>query len=221
MIPIRDVVVFPHMMIPFVIGRPSSVRALEFALEGSKRVFLATQMDASIDDPKSSDIYTVGTAATIVQSVKLSDGNIKVLVEGVQRVRAISFVSDPGFFVADVVLLEEASPSSARVTMLVKRLQTVFEQFSKLSHHVNYDAILNAMKTLEPSKLADNISANLPISIEEKQQLLEMVDLGERIEKINEIIEVEMEKIKVDRNIQGRVKRQMERAQRSTTSTKR
>jgi len=213
MIPIRDVVVFPHMMIPFVIGRPSSVRALEFALEGSKRVFLATQMDASIDDPKSSDIYTVGTAATIVLSVKLSDGNIKVLVEGVQRVRAIRFVSDPGFFVADVVLLEEASPSSARVTMLVKRLQTVFEQFSKLSHHVNYDAILNAMKTLEPSKLADNISANLPISIEEKQQLLEMVDLGERIEKINEIIEVEMEKIKVDRNIQGRVKRQMERAQ--------
>ncbi len=98
-------------------------------------------------------------------------------------------------------------------SLLIKRLQTVFEQFSKLSHHVNYDAILNAMKTLEPSKLADNICANLPISIEEKQQLLEMVDLAERIEKINEIIEVEMEKIKVDRNIQGRVKRQMERAQ--------
>ncbi|NLV32072.1 MAG: endopeptidase La [Acidobacteria bacterium] len=213
MIPIRDVVVFPHMMIPFVIGRPSSVRALEFALEGSKRVFLATQMDASVDDPKASDIYAVGTAATIVQSVKLSDGNIKVLVEGIQRVRALRFVSDPGFFVADVELLEETSASSARTTLLVKRLQTVFEQFSKLSHHVNYDAILNAMKTLEPSKLADNISANLPIGIEEKQQLLEMVDLGERIEKINEIIEVEMEKIKVDRNIQGRVKRQMERAQ--------
>ncbi len=102
---------------------------------------------------------------------------------------------------------------SARTNLLIKRLQTVFEQFSKLSHHVNYDAILNAMKTLEPSKLADNICANLPISIEEKQQLLEMVDLAERIEKINEIIEVEMEKIKVDRNIQGRVKRQMERAQ--------
>ena len=103
--------------------------------------------------------------------------------------------------------------SSARTNLLIKRLQTVFEQFSKLSHHVNYDAILNAMKTLEPSKLADNICANLPISIEEKQQLLEMVDLAERIEKINEIIEVEIEKIKVDRNIQGRVKRQMERAQ--------
>ncbi len=213
MIPIRDVVVFPHMMIPFVIGRPTSVRALEFALEGSKRVFLATQMDASADEPKASDIYAVGTVANIVQSVKLSDGNIKVLVEGVQRVRAIRYSNDPGFFVADVELLEEASTSSARTNLLTKRLQTVFEQFSKLSHHVNYDAILNAMKTLEPSKLADNICANLPISIEEKQQLLEMVDLGERIEKINEIIEVEMEKIKVDRNIQGRVKRQMERAQ--------
>ena len=213
MIPIRDVVVFPHMMIPFVIGRPTSVRALEFALEGSKRVFLATQMDASVDEPKASDIYAVGTVANIVQSVKLSDGNIKVLVEGIQRVRALRYSNDPGFFVADVELLEETSASNARTNLLIKRLQTVFEQFSKLSHHVNYDAILNAMKTLEPSKLADNICANLPISIEEKQQLLEMVDLAERIEKINEIIEVEMEKIKVDRNIQGRVKRQMERAQ--------
>jgi ATP-dependent Lon protease len=213
MIPIRDVVVFPHMMIPFVIGRPTSVRALEFALEGSKRVFLATQMDASVDEPKASDIYAVGTVANIVQSVKLSDGNIKVLVEGIQRVRAIRYSNDPGFFIADVELLEESSVSSARTNLLIKRLQTVFEQFSKLSHHVNYDAILTAMKTLEPSKLADNICANLPISIEEKQQLLEMVDLAERIEKINEIIEVEMEKIKVDRNIQGRVKRQMERAQ--------
>jgi ATP-dependent Lon protease len=213
MIPIRDVVVFPHMMIPFVIGRPSSVRALEFALEGSKRVFLATQMDASVDEPKAKDIYTVGTVANIVQSVKLADGNIKVLVEGVQRVRALRFANEPGFFVADVELLEETSMASARTNLLVKRLQSVFEQFSKLSHHVNYDAILTAMKTLEPSKLADNICANLPISIEEKQQLLEMVDLAERIEKINEIIEVEIEKIKVDRNIQGRVKRQMERAQ--------
>jgi ATP-dependent Lon protease len=213
MIPIRDVVVFPHMMIPFVIGRPSSVSALEFALEGSKRVFLATQMDASVDEPKASDIYTIGTVANIVQSVKLSDGNIKVLVEGIQRVKAVRFSGEPGFFVADIELLEETSVASARTNLLVKRLQTVFEQFSKLSHHVNYDAILNAMKTLEPSKLADNICANLPISIEEKQQLLEMVDLAERIEKINEIIDVEMEKIKVDRNIQGRVKRQMERAQ--------
>ncbi|HSW40230.1 MAG TPA: endopeptidase La [Acidobacteriota bacterium] len=213
MIPIRDVVVFPHMMIPFVIGRPSSVRALDFALEGSKRIFLATQMDASVDEPKATDIYTIGTIATIVQSVKLSDGNIKVLVEGVRRGSAIRFSGDPGFFVADVELLEETSVASARTNLLVKRLQTAFEQFSKLSHHVNYDAILNAMKTLEPSKLADNICANLPVSIEEKQQLLEMADLAERIEKINEIIEVEIEKIKVDRNIQGRVKRQMERAQ--------
>jgi len=213
MIPIRDVVVFPHMMIPFVIGRPTSVRALEFALEGSKRVFLATQMDASVDEPKASDIFAVGTVANIVQSVKLSDGNIKVLVEGIQRVRAIRYSNDPGFYVADVELLDESSATSARTNLLIKRLQTSFEQFSKLSHHVNYDAILNAMKTLEPSKLADNICANLPISIEEKQQLLEMVDLTERIEKIYEIIEIEMEKIKVDRNIQGRVKRQMERAQ--------
>jgi ATP-dependent Lon protease len=213
MIPIRDVVVFPHMMIPFVIGRPSSVKALEFAIEGTKRVFLATQMDASVDEPRAKDIYTIGTVANIVQSVRLSDGNIKVLVEGIQRVRALRLSADPGFFVADIEMLEETSVASARTNLLVKRLQTIFEQFSKLSHHVNYDAILNAMKTLEPSKLADNICANLPISVEEKQQLLEMVDLADRVERINEIIEIEIEKIKVDRNIQGRVKRQMERAQ--------
>jgi len=213
MIPIRDVVVFPHMMIPFVIGRTSSVRALDFAMEGSKRVFLATQIDAAVDDPQAKDIYSIGCMANVVQSVKLSDGNIKVLVEGVQRVQAIKFSNDPGFFIAEVEILEESSVTTARTNLLIKRLQSVFEQFSKLSHHVNYDAILNAMKNLEPSKLADNICANLPISLEEKQQLLEMVDLAERVEKINEIIEVEIEKIKVDRSIQGRVKRQMERAQ--------
>ena len=213
MIPIRDVVVFPHMMIPFVIGRPSSVRALEFALEGSKRVFLATQIDASVDDPRDVDIYLTGTVASIVQSVKLSDGNIKVLVEGLQRVRALRYSQDPGFFVADVELLEEETVSDSRTSLLIKRLQTIFEQYSKLSHHVNYDAILSAMRTLEPHKLTDNICANLPIGLEEKQQLLETIDLAERIEKINEIIEVEIEKIKVDRNIQGRVKRQMEKAQ--------
>jgi ATP-dependent Lon protease len=212
-IPIRGVVVFPHMMIPFVIGRPSSVRALEFAHEGSKRIFLATQIDESVDEPKPKDIYSIGTVANIIQSVKLADGNIKVLVEGVQRVRALRLITEPGFFVADVELLEESSVASARTNILVKRLRSVFEQFSKLSHHVNYDAILNAMKNLEPSKLADNICANLPISVEEKQQLLETLDLAERIQKINEIVEVEIEKIKVDRNIQGRVKRQMERAQ--------
>ncbi len=213
MIPIRDVVVFPHMMIPFVIGRPSSVRALEFALEGSKRIFLATQMDASVDEPRAKDIYTIGTIGSVVQSVKQSDGNIKVLVEGIQRARALRYSSEPGFFVADVEILEETSAGNARTNLLIKRLQSVFEQFSKLSHHVNYDAIVSAMKTLEPSKLADNICANLPISIEEKQQLLEIADLAQRIEKINEIVEVEVEKIKVDRSIQGRVKRQMERAQ--------
>ena len=213
MIPIRDVVVFPHMMIPFVIGRPSSVHALEFALEGSKRVFLATQMDASLDEPKAKDIYTVGTIGNVVQSVKQSDGNIKVLVEGIQRAKALRYTNEPGFFVADVEILEETSEASARTNLLTKRLMSVFEQFSKLSHHVNYDAIATAMKTLEPSKLADNVCANLPISIEEKQQLLEMADLAERLERINEIIEVEIEKVKVDRTIQGRVKRQMERAQ--------
>lgn len=214
MVPIRDVVVFPYMMVPFVIGRPSSVLALDKALQGDKKIYLATQLDASIDDPKPSDIYSVGTVAMIVQSLRLPDGNIKVLVEGLHRARGVNVVMVDGYLVADVQNDKPAGGTRAKEAVLAKRLNSLFEQFAKLNPNINYDAIMQAARSTDPDRLADTIAANLPIALEEKQSLLEIFDSVERLQKINEIIEIEIEKIKMDKSIQGRVRKQMEKAQR-------
>ncbi|MBI4484040.1 MAG: endopeptidase La [Acidobacteria bacterium] len=213
MVPIRDVVVFPYMMIPFVIGRSTSIRALEQALSTDKRIYLATQLDASVDEPKASDIHSVGTVANIVQSLKLPDGNIKVLVEGIERAKSVKIRKENGYLEAEVQFNRPKYKPSAKSSVLLKRLNSLFEEYAKLSPGVNYEGILNAIRSSDPERLTDTIGANLPISIEEKQHLLEIFDPVERLEKINEIIEVEIEKTKVDKNIQGRLKRQIERAQ--------
>ncbi|MBI2822054.1 MAG: endopeptidase La, partial [Acidobacteria bacterium] len=214
MVPIRDVVVFPHMMVPFVIGRPSSVAALEKALQGEKKIYLATQLDASVDDPQPSDIYAVGTVATIVQSLRLPDDNIKVLVEGTQRARTLNVTTVDGYMLAEVQIEKSRSGVRAKESVLAKRLHTLFEQFAKLNPNINYDAIMQAARSADSERLADTIAAHLPITLEEKQTLLEIFDPVERIEKINEFIEIEIEKIKMDKSIQGRVRKQMEKAQR-------
>src|ERR687897_548518 len=165
-VPLRDVVVFPHMMMPFVIGRPSSTRALEHALLKDKRIFLAAQHDASVDDPRPEDIYTMGCVANVVQSLKLPDGNIKVLVEGVDRARAVEWKEDKGFY-----------------------------------------------RVVVPGKLADTISAHLVVGVDEKQNLLEIISPIERLGRIAGILEIEVDKLQVDRRIQSRVKKQMEKAQ--------
>src|SRR3990170_1672006 len=160
MLPIRDVVIFPFMMTPFVVGRESSVRALEEALAGDKKIFLATQHDASIDDPKPHQIHPVGTIANIVQSVN-----------------------------------------------------QLFEQYVKVSQNLNYDTVINSVKGDDPSRLADTIAANLQLTIEEKQELLELADTLDRLTRLGDLLDFELEKLNVDRSIQSRVKRQMERAQ--------
>lgn len=214
MVPIRDVVVFPYMMVPFVIGRTSSVVALEKALMGNKRIYLATQIDASEDNPSPKDIYKVGTVATIVQSLKLPDGNIKVLVEGMRRARTVKIREDHGYFEAEVECEPVPAVSQARMVLLTKRLNSLFEQFAKLNTNINYETIIQAARGTDPERLSDMVAANLPISVEEKQSLLEIVDPAGRLEKICEFIEIEIEKIKMDKSIQGRVRRQMEKAQR-------
>jgi ATP-dependent Lon protease len=219
MVPIRDVVVFPHMMIPFVIGRALSVRALEQALATDKRIFLATQIDATVDDPSPSDIYSVGTVANIVQSLKLHDGNIKVLVEGLDRARIVKIDKSMGYLNATVAFKSAAAGPQPRTSILVKRLNNLLDQLSKLNPGPTYDALFNAAKSLEPDqpeRSADLVAANLPqtVAIEERQALLELFDAAERLDKLCEAIELEIEKIKVDRTIQGRVRRQMEKAQR-------
>ena len=213
MMPIRDVVIFPSMMTPFVVGRESSVRALEEALAGDKKIFLATQHDASIDEPKPNEIYQVGTIVNIVQSLKLPDGNIKVLVEGLERGKILQVVDTDGYFEATVRTAKYGAELTPQVEAAMQRVTGLFEQYVKLCQSLNYETMIAAVRNDDPSKLTDTIAANLQLSIEEKQELLEIFDPAERLSRIGDVLDVEIEKLNMDRTIQSRVKRQMERAQ--------
>src|ERR1700678_2671579 len=213
MMPIRDMVIFPHMMTPFVVGRESSVRALEEALSGDRKIFLATQHDASVDEPNADDIYETGTIGNIVQSVKMPDGNIKVLVEGVERARATEVNDVDGFFVATVRTGQTLLDMTPQVEQLMQRVHSLFEQYVKLQQSLNYETMAASVRADEPAKLADTIAANLQLSIEEKQQLLDVFDPEVRLSRVADVLDVEIEKLNVDRTIQSRVKRQMEKAQ--------
>lgn len=213
MMPVREMVIFPDMMHPFIVGREASVRALEEALAGDKKIFLVTQHDASVDDPKPEEIYQVGTLANIVQSVKLPDGNIKVLVEGSERAKIVQVASEEGFFRASVRVISVKAEPGAPLEQAQTRVTNLFEQYVKLSQSLNYDTMIAAVRVEDPSKLADAIAANLQIPVEEKQELLELFDPLERLTRIGDILDVEVEKLNVDRSINSRVKRQMERAQ--------
>jgi len=213
MMPIRDVVIFPYMMTPFVVGRESSVRALEEAMAGDKKIFLATQHDASIDEPKPDEIYSVGTIVNIVQSLKLPDGNIKVLVEGVERAKVVSVSDEEGFFHAIVRTAAFKVEAGPQLDSLISRVTGLFEQYVKLSQNLNYETMIAAIRVDDPGKLSDTVGANLQLTIEEKQELLEIFDPIDRLTRVAEMLDIEIEKLNVDRTIQGRVKRQMEKAQ--------
>ena len=213
MMPIRDVVIFPFMMTPFVVGRESSVRALEEALLSDKKIFLATQHDASVDEPRPDEIYSVGTVANIVQSLKQPDGNIKVLVEGVERGKVISVSEEEGYFRAVVRTTSYKVEQGSQLEALTGRVTNLFEQYVKLSQNLNYETMIAAIRVDDPGKLADTVGANLQLTIEEKQELLEIFDPIDRLTRVADLLDIEIEKLNVDRTIQGRVKRQMERAQ--------
>src|ERR1700688_4666203 len=213
MMPIRDVVIFPYMMTPFVVGRESSVRALEDAMAGDKKIFLATQHDASTDEPRPGEIYSVGCIVNIVQSLKQGDGNIKVLVEGVERAKVVSVADDEGFFRAVVRTASYKVEAGPQLDVLVSRVTGLFEQYVKLSQNLNYETMIAAIRVDDPGKLSDTVGANLQLTIEEKQELLEIFDPIDRLTRVAEMLDIEIEKLNVDRTIQGRVKRQMEKAQ--------
>jgi ATP-dependent Lon protease len=213
MMPIRDVVIFPYMMTPFVVGRESSVRALEEALAGDKKIFLATQHDASVDEPKPSEIYQVGTIVNIVQSLKLPDGNIKVLVEGIERGKILQLDSVEGCLQATVRTVRYTTEVTPTLQAAMQRVTSLFEQYVKLCQSLNYETMIAAVKMEDPVKLTDTIAANLQLSIEEKQALLEIFDPAERLNRVADVLDIEIEKLNMDRTIQTRVKKQMERAQ--------
>jgi ATP-dependent Lon protease len=213
MMPIRDVVIFPFMMTPFVVGRESSVRALEEALAADKKIFLATQHDASIDEPKANEIYQVGTIVNIVQSLKLPDGNIKVLVEGIERGKILQVTDTEGFMQATVRVARYTAEPNQSTEAAMQRVTSLFEQYVKLCQALNYETMISAVRMEDAAKLTDVIAANLQLSIEEKQELLEIFDPSERLTRIADVLDIEIEKLNVDRTIQSRVKRQMEKAQ--------
>ena len=213
MMPIRDMVIFPFMMTPFVVGRESSVRALEEALTGDRKIFLATQHDASIDEPSPKDIYQVGAICNIVQSVKMPDGNIKVLVEGIERAKTVEVSDKDGFFVATVRTGKKDFEMTSAVEQLMQRVTGLFENYVKLQQSLNYETIIATVRMEEAGKLSDTIAANLQLGIEEKQELLAIFDPAARLARIADVLDIEIEKLDLDRNIQSRVKRQMEKAQ--------
>ena len=213
MMPIRDVVIFPHMMSPFVVGRPASVQALEAALAHDKKIFLATQHDAANDEPKPDEVYPTGTVVSIVQSLKLPDGNIKVLVEGLQRaaLRSVSF--EDGYMRASVQIMEDPVVPLPDIHDVISRVTTLFEQYVKQSQSLNYETMISAVRVDDPGKLADTIGANLQLTVPEKQDLLEIFHPTDRLTRIADLLDIELEKLALDRTVQGRVKKQMEKAQ--------
>src|SRR5512135_2582390 len=184
MVPMRDVVVFPHTMIPFVIGRQSSIRALDHALARGKRIFLSAQHDATRDNPGPEEIYTLGTICNIVQSLKLPDGNVKVLVEGLDRGRALEFREEASFLKVVVKLVPRQAETGSGVEAVMSKVIALFEQYVKLSNNLHYDAMLAAVRVEDPGKLADTIASHLVLGVEDKQNLLEIFSPQERLTRI-------------------------------------
>ena len=214
MVPLRDVVVFPYTMVPFVVGRKSSLAAVERALAENRKIFLATQREASVDDPKPADINSVGTIANVVQSLKLPNGNVKLLVEGAARARRIDWEPTPaGYLLCHLKVIEKSVETSPDLDPLMTKVTSLFEKYVKYSPSLPYETLLSTIRVTEPGRLTDTIAAHLSIGVEEKQGLLETVEPRERLDAVARILEDEIEKLRVDRKIHSRVKKQMEKAQ--------
>jgi len=208
-------VVFPHMMAPFVVGRRPSVVALERALgRPDKQIFLATQRDPKVDEPTENDIYELGVTARVVQHLQLASGNIKVMVEGLHRARIVDLEPDPACLMARVSSAAMQVSASSAVSQYMSQLIEQFKEYAKLSHHLSVEGVLASLQTQDPDQFADILAAHLNQPTVDKQRLLEILNPLERLEKLNDILDTEIEKLNIDRRISSRVKKQMEKAQR-------
>ena len=214
LLPLRDVVVYPHLVIPLFVGRAKSVKALEIASEGNKQIFLVAQKSANKDEPDASDLYEVGTIATVLQMLKLPDGTVKVLVEGVSRAKLIAFQDTAECFTGKAEEIVDAAEDDHEVQALMRTVFTQFDQYVKLNKKIPPE-ILTSLATIEdPSRLADTITAHLTLKLEEKQSILEMFSVSQRLEHLLGLMEGEIDILQVEKRIRGRVKRQMEKSQR-------
>ncbi len=213
-LPLRDVVVYPHMVIPLFVGRDKSIKALDRAMENSKQILLVAQKSAADDEPGITDIYTVGTLSNILQLLKLPDGTIKVLVEGASRARVSRFIETDTFFSAAAELVESGYRDERELDVLCRSALNQFDQYVKLNKKVPPEIISSLSGIDDPSRLADTIAAHMAIKIDEKQRILELVNINERLEHIISLMEAEIDLLQVEKRIRGRVKSQMEKSQR-------
>lgn len=215
-LPLRDVVVYPHMVIPLFVGRGKSIKALEVAMLENKQIFLVAQKKSANDDPAPADVYQVGTLSSILQLLKLPDGTVKVLVEGERRAKAIAYSQDKGYLEATLESMEELKTviDEQEIGVLMRSLLSQFEQYIKLNKKIPPEVLSPLAGIEEPGRLVDTIAAHLSIKVEEKQLLLEMVDAGLRLEHLMAVIENEIDLLNVEKRVRGRVKRQMEKSQR-------
>ena len=214
MLPLRDIVVFPHMIVPLFVGREKSVRALEEVTNGDGRILLAAQHDAGVDDPGPDDIFPVGTVGSILQLLKLPDGTVKVLVEGGERAKITAFTDQSEFVEAEADILADNETGTPELKALARTVVAQFESYVKLNKKIPPEVLVSVNQIEEPSKLADTIAAHLALKIPEKQQLLETEDVKDRLERVFAFMEGEIDVLEVEKRIRGRVKRQMERSQR-------
>lgn len=213
-LPLRDVVVYPFMVVPLFVGRERSIKALEVAMAADKQILLVTQKNATEDQPSEKSIYQIGTLATVLQLLKLPDGTVKVLIEGVKRGEITHFVENQDYFLADVELIEDKNIDDREVEIFVRSLKSQFEQYVKLNRKIPAEIMASILAIEDGGRLGDTIAAHLTIKLEEKQKLLELENLPKRLERLMALLENEIDLLQVEKKIRGRVKRQMEKTQR-------
>ncbi len=213
MLPLRDIIIFPHMVVPLFVGRERSINALEESMSRDKRLFLAAQRNAKVQEPDEKDIFTVGTIGSVIQLLRLPDGTVKVLVEGRKRAQRVEYVSKKDLFLVRVEEVEEFEADSSESEALIRSVQTSFDHFARLNRKIPQDMVLSIASIDDPGKLADTIVAHLNLKLPDKQEILETLDKIKRIERLFTLLKSEIEILEVERRIRSRVRKQMEKTQ--------
>jgi ATP-dependent Lon protease len=213
LLPLRDIIVFPHMVVPLFVGREKSINALEEAMEADKELLLAAQKKAKTNDPREDDIFSVGTIGHIIQLLRLPDGTVKVLVEGKQRARILGYEQTSPFFLAEIQEIEEPEERTVELQAMMRSIQTVFENYVKLNKRIPPEFLVSVQTIEDPARLADTIVAQVSLKLKDKQEILETVSPAKRLERLYELMQAEIEILQVEKKIRTRVKKQMEKSQ--------